>query len=95
MDLSKHGYFIWIDESHKAFDHMKEFMGTYPVLALTHFTLPFVLECDAYGKGIRVVSMQGGHYIVFERNKISQAERLYSIYDKEMLEIMHALTKIK
>jgi hypothetical protein len=46
-DLTRQGAFIWIDESHKAFDHMKEFMGTCPVLALLDFTLSFVLECDA------------------------------------------------
>jgi hypothetical protein len=32
---------------------------------------------------------------VFERRKLSQPERLYSIYDKEMLVIMHALTKFR
>jgi hypothetical protein len=51
-DLTRHGAFIWIDESQKAFDHMKEVMGTCPVLALPDFTLSFVLECDASGEGI-------------------------------------------
>jgi hypothetical protein len=74
---------------------MKEFMGTCLVLALPNFTLPFVLECDASDEGIGEVLMQGGHPIVFESQKLSQLERLYSIYDKEMLEIMHALTKLK
>jgi hypothetical protein len=74
---------------------MKEVMGTCPVLALPDFTLPFVLECDASGEGIGAVLMQGGHPIVFESWKLSQPERLYSIYDKEMLAIMHALTKFR
>jgi hypothetical protein len=39
--------------------------------------------------------MHGGHPIVFESMKLSQPERLYSIYDKEMLAIMHALTKFR
>jgi hypothetical protein len=38
---------------------------------------------------------KGGHPIVFESRKLSQPERLYSIYDKEMLAIMHALTKFR
>jgi hypothetical protein len=49
-DLTKHGAFIWTNESQKSFDHMKEVMGTCPMLALPDFTLPFVLECDASGE---------------------------------------------
>jgi hypothetical protein len=74
---------------------MKEFMGTCPMLALPDFTLPFLLECDASGEGISAVLMQGGHPIVFKSWNISQPKRLYSIYDKEMLAIMHALTKFR
>jgi hypothetical protein len=94
-DLTKHGAFIWTEESRKAFDHMKEVMSTCPVLALPDFTLPFVLECDASDEGIGAILMQGGHPIVFERRKLSQPERLYSIYDNKMLAIMHALTKFR
>jgi len=37
--------------------------------------------------------MQGGHPIAFDSQKLLPRERLYSIYDKEMLSIMHALAK--
>jgi hypothetical protein len=94
-NITKHGAFIWTEKSQEAFDHMKEVMGTGPVLALPDFTLPFVLECDASDEGIGAVLMQGGHPIIFESRKFSQPERLYSIYDKEMLAIMHALTKFR
>jgi hypothetical protein len=56
-DLTKHGAFIWTEKSQEAFDHMKEFMSTCPVLALLDFTLTFVLECDASGEGIGAVLM--------------------------------------
>jgi hypothetical protein len=95
IDLTKNGAFIWTEKSQEAFDHMKEVMDTCPMLALLDFTLSFVLECDASGEGISAVLMQGGHPIVFESRKISQLERLYSIYDKEMLAIMHSLTKFR
>ena len=94
-NLTKHGAFIWTEKSQEAFDHMKEVMGTCPVLTLPDFTLPLVLDYDASGEGIGVVLMHGGHPIVFESWKLSQPERLYSIYDKEMLAIMHALTKFR
>jgi hypothetical protein len=65
------------------------------MLALPNFTFSFVLECDTSDKGIREILMWGGHHIMFERRKLCQIERLYSIYDKQMLAIMHALTKFR
>ena len=70
-------------------------MSSCPVLALLDFTRPFVLECDASGEGIGAVFMQGGHPIAFESQKLLPHERLYAIYDKEMLAIMHALAKFQ
>jgi hypothetical protein len=92
-DLTNHGAFIWTDKSQESFDHMKEFMGTCLVLELPNFTLPFVLECNTSDEGIGAILMQGEHPIVFKSWKLSQPERLYSIYEKEMLAIMHSLTK--
>lgn len=39
--------------------------------------------------------MQDTHPIAFESQKLRGPERTYSIYDKEMLAIMHALAKFK
>ena len=39
--------------------------------------------------------MQEGHPITFESRKLLSHERLYPIYDKEMLAIMHALAKYR
>eukprot|EP00253_Pinus_taeda_P032087 PITA_32087 len=38
---------------------------------------------------------EGGHPIAFESRKLLPHERLYSIYDKEMLAIKHALAKYR
>ena len=70
-------------------------MSKCPVLALPYFSRLFVLECDTSGVEIGAVLMQGSHPIVFESRKLSELEGLYSIYDKEMLAIMHALTKFR
>ena len=66
-----------------------------PMLALTDFTQPFVLECDASGTRIGVVLMQNIHPIAFESCKLREYERHYSVYDKEMLAIIHAFVKFK
>ena len=78
-----------------AFDKLKGLMSSCPLLVLPDFSQPFVLECDASGEGIGVFLMQGGHPIVFESRKLLPHERLYPIYDKEMLAIMHALAKFR
>jgi hypothetical protein len=84
-----------MDESHQNLEKMKEVMSTCHVLSLPYFSWPFFLECDASGVGTGSFFMQRGHPIVFERRNLNDSERLYSIYDKEIIAIMHALTKFR
>ena len=74
---------------------MKVIMSSCPVSALPDFSQPFVVECDALGEGLGVVLLQNHHLIAFESRKLKNYERHYSIYDKEMLAILHALMKFK
>jgi hypothetical protein len=74
---------------------MKKVLSTFPVLALPDFSQPFVLECDASREGIGAMLMQNQHPIAFESINLRESERLYPIYDKEMLAIMHALAKFR
>lgn len=65
------------------------------MLAILDFSLPFMVECDASREGIGAVLNEKGHPIDFERNFFSQLERGYSIYNKEILAVMHALDKFR
>ena len=89
-DLNKKDYFKWNEEAEKAFQKMKEVMSSCPILALLDFSKPFVVECDASGGGVGDVLKQGQHPIAFESRNLQPHEKIYSIYDKEMLSIMHA-----
>jgi hypothetical protein len=94
-DIMNKGAFRWTEEARKTFDRMKEVIITCLVLALPDFTQHFVLDCDASGERIGVLLMQHRHSIAYERTKLTDSEILYSIYDKEMLSIMHALDKFR
>jgi hypothetical protein len=93
--LTNKGAFKWNPEKHATFEKMKKVMSTCPVLALPDFTQPFTIECDASRVGIGAVLMQNRHPIVYESRKLRGPELLYTIYDKEMLAIMHALAKFR
>jgi hypothetical protein len=92
-DLTKKGAFRWSKEAQKAFDPDERSDEHLSGISTSDFSQPFVLECDASGEGIGAVLMQNKHPIAFESGKLGGTERLLSIYDKEMLAIMHALAK--
>lgn len=93
--LTKTNAFIWSEGAQYAFEELKKVMSTCPTLVIPNFSMPFVIECDASGVGIGAILMQRGQPIAFESRKLTPVEKSYSIYEKEMLTSMHALTKFK
>jgi hypothetical protein len=94
-DLTKKGDFKWSEEAQSTFDKMKKVMSTCSVLALPDFGQPFTLECDASGEGIGAILMQNRHPLAYDSRKLRGLEFLYTIYDKEMLAIIHSLAKFR
>jgi hypothetical protein len=89
--LLKKNDFNWIPAVDQSFHALKEAMCTTPVLALPNFKKTFVLECDASGKGIGVVLMQEGRSVAFTSKQLSERHLDQSIYEKEMLAILHVV----
>ena len=56
--LLKKKAFVWSLQAKEAFQNLKAEVCQPPVLALTDFSKPFTIECNASGVGLRVVLMQ-------------------------------------
>lgn len=92
-DLLKKYKFQWNEEASRALAHLKDALTKAPVLALPDMNKLFIVETDASGFGIGVVLMQEGHPIAFINKGLSPRHATLSVYDRELLAIVHALTK--
>jgi hypothetical protein len=91
ISLLKHNYFTWTLIADHAFQALKAAMCTTSVLPLPDFTKTFFLECDASERGNGVVLMQEGKSLAFTNKQSSEFHLGQSIYEKEMLDILHVL----
>lgn len=93
--MTKKDAFVWGESAQEAFETLKTIMCSYPRLAIPDFSIPFTVECNASKFDVGVVLMQKGQPIAFESKKLTNAKHNFSVYEKEMLAIMHVLEKFK
>ena len=85
--------FQWLDKATTTFNELKAAMMITPVLALPDFDKTFVIEVDASRVRIGAVLMQDGHPLTYASKTLSSFHLKITIYDKEMLAIVHVVTK--
>nr|GEW45602.1 RNA-directed DNA polymerase [Tanacetum cinerariifolium] len=91
IEVTKYKHFEWNPQAQIAFEELKRQLDSTPVLALPCFTDVFEVECDASGVGIGVVLSQSGRPIAYFSEKLNDAKRRYTTYDKEFYAIIRAL----
>jgi len=86
--LLKKDSFSWSDEAELAFQQLKTDIVQPPVLAFPNFEKPFVVECDASGRGLGAVLMQQGRPIAFHSQALKGKNLALPTYEKELLALV-------
>ena len=73
-DLLKKDAFKWSEEAQLSFEDLKNALSIAPMLACSDFTMPFIVETDASGKGLGAVLRQEHGVIAFESRKFDAKE---------------------
>ena len=64
-----------------------------PILILPDFSIPFIIQCDAFGIGIRAVLIQHGRPIAYMSQVIHGNALQLSTYEKELMTLVLTVKK--
>jgi hypothetical protein len=90
--LTKKGVeFAWGKSQEDAFQELKKYLMSAPLLGLPDFNISFEIECDTSGIGIGGVLMQEGKPIAYFSEKLGGAQLNYLAYDKKLYALVRVL----
>ena len=89
--LQKDVKFVWSPACEEAFQALKHFLTTAPVLAQPDIDRPFDVYCDASRTRLGYVLMQDGRVIAYALCQLKKHEVNYSTHDLEQDVVVHAL----
>ena len=97
--LHKDTNFVFDDECKAAFDHLKRFLTTAPVIQPPNWCLPFELMCDASNYAVGAILAQrvdrASHVIAYASKTLDPAQSNYTTTEKELLAIVFAFDKFR
>jgi hypothetical protein len=70
---------------------LKQKLVEAPLLCTSNEQLPYEVVTDASDLELGAVLLQEGHPVAFESRKLNSAELNYTVTEKEMLAVVHAL----
>jgi hypothetical protein len=89
--LQKGAKFVWSPACEEAFQALKNFLTSAPVLAQPDIEKPFDVYCDASRTGFGGVLMQDGRVIAYASCQLKKHEVNYPTHDLELAVVVHAL----
>ena len=89
--LQKDVKFVWSPACEEAFQALKKFLTSAPVLAQPDINRPFDVYCDASRTRLGCVLMQDGHVIAYASHQLKKHELNYPTHDLELATVVHAL----
>ena len=98
--LTKRGVaFVWSEEAQSAFEQIKAFIASAPILHGPSFDHPFVIQTDASDSGLGAVLTQTidgvARVLCFASCTITLAERNNSVTERECLAVLWAIRKFR
>jgi ribonuclease HI len=89
--LEKGKTFEWTPRREAGFQELKKRLTMTPVLTMPNIEKPFLIYCNASGKGLGCVLMQDDHVVAYASRRLRKHEEKYPTHDMELAAVVHAL----